>query len=267
MTRRLITFECEGNELAATLDDASGSTGLVIVSGGNEIRSGAFAGQARLAADISAAGFPVFRFDRRGVGDSEGENLGFESSAPDIAAAIAAFRSAVPSLKRIVAYGNCDAASALMLQSGEGFDGLILSNPWVFDDAVTEQHSPSAVRSRYREKLLDPSEIKRLLTGGVSFRKLVRGIAQIAGGQKVESTLFAAMKDGLSGFDGNVEILVAERDRTAQAFLDSWDDGDALIQRCAGASHAYAEPDSFAWLSGQIREFLANEQARQLDMR
>ncbi len=55
-----------------TLDDAPGTTGLLIVSGGNEVRAGAFAGQARLAAEIAAAGHPVFRFDRRGVGDSTG---------------------------------------------------------------------------------------------------------------------------------------------------------------------------------------------------
>ena len=39
--RRLIGFACEGETLAATLDEAPGTTGLLIVSGGNEIRSGA----------------------------------------------------------------------------------------------------------------------------------------------------------------------------------------------------------------------------------
>ena len=91
--RRFLSFDCVGDRLAATLDDADGATGLLIVSGGNEVRSGAHRGMARLAADIADAGFPVFRFGRRGVDDSEGANGGFESSCEDIAGAIAAVRA------------------------------------------------------------------------------------------------------------------------------------------------------------------------------
>ena len=39
--RRLTSFPCAGDILAATLDEAPGTTGLLIVSGGNEIRIGA----------------------------------------------------------------------------------------------------------------------------------------------------------------------------------------------------------------------------------
>ena len=60
---------------------------LLLVSGGNELRSGPWGSQAQLAAQIATAGFPVLRFDRRGVGDSEGQNTGFTGSADDIAAA------------------------------------------------------------------------------------------------------------------------------------------------------------------------------------
>src|SRR3569833_917642 len=98
MGRRHLSFACEGARLAATLDEAAGSAGLLFVSGGNETRAGAISGQAQHAARIAGAGYPVFRFDRRGVGDSEGENRGFRASAPDIAAALQAFRAACPTL-------------------------------------------------------------------------------------------------------------------------------------------------------------------------
>lgn len=87
MTRFSHSFGCGSMTLAGTLDSAPGTTGLLIISGGNEIRSGAFGGQAELAACIARAGFPVFRFDRRGVGDSEGENRGFRHSHRDITTA------------------------------------------------------------------------------------------------------------------------------------------------------------------------------------
>ncbi|MGE2778108.1 hypothetical protein ACQHM9_27125, partial [Escherichia coli] len=83
-----------GESLVATLDEADGSTGLLIVSGGNEIRSGAHRGMAMLAHRLAAAGIPVFRYDRRGVGDSTGDNKGFLSAEPDLIAAVAAFRRA-----------------------------------------------------------------------------------------------------------------------------------------------------------------------------
>ena len=94
MKRLHLSFECREDRCAATLDSAPGTTGLLMVSGGNEIRAGAFNGQSRLAAEIAAAGFPVFRFDRRGIGDSEGTNRGFRKSTKDIAAALLAFETA-----------------------------------------------------------------------------------------------------------------------------------------------------------------------------
>ena len=177
MSRRHLTFACEGETLVGTLDDAAGSTGLLLVSGGNEIRSGAFAGQAQLAARLAEAGHPVFRFDRRGIGDSTGENRGFQESGSDLAAALAAFRAERPGLAHIVGFGNCDAASALMLNRGAGCDALVLANPWTIehDDGALP---PEAIRSRYAEKLRNPKELVRLATGKVSLRKLVGGLGR-----------------------------------------------------------------------------------------
>lgn len=253
MSRRHVTFDCEGCTLAGTVDQAPGSTGLLIVSGGNESRAGAFSGHAHLAARIASAGYPVFRFDRRGVGDSEGVNAGFRHSAEDIGAALAAFRRECPALSRIVAFGNCDAASALMLAGGAGCDGLVLSNPWTFDnDQPDAPPPPAAIRARYAEKLKNPRELLRLLRGQVNFANLLRGLAGAAAPPAAPSGLAEAMATGLDPFAGSVRILIAERDRTGQAFLAGWDIGDPRLRICPGASHAYAEPDSREWLFGQL---------------
>jgi exosortase A-associated hydrolase 1 len=253
MTRLPLTFACGSLTLAGTLDTAPGTTGLLIVSGGNEIRSGAFAGQARLAARIARSGFPVLRFDRRGIGDSEGDNRGFRHSGRDIAAALDAFKAMAPQVERVVAFGNCDAASALMLSQGEGFEGLILSNPWVLEDANADAlPPPSAIRARYLEKLKSPREIWRLLSGGVNLRKLAKGLSKSVKHQAEQSSLATAMQSGLEGYAGNVRILLAGADRTAQAFEAEWDQSDARIERCTGASHAYAEPEHFDWLEAQV---------------
>ncbi|MEE4315787.1 hydrolase 1, exosortase A system-associated [Erythrobacter dokdonensis] len=261
MSRLPLSFGCGTLMLAATLDTAPGTTGLLIVSGGNEIRAGAFSGQARLAARIARAGFPVFRFDRRGVGDSEGENRGFRHSARDIAAAIEAFRAIAPQITRVVAFGNCDAASALMLAGGAGCDGLVLSNPWTIEEQAPDQSSdptppPAAIRARYLEKLKNPREIARLLGGGVDLTKLARGLARAVGPDPAPSSLANEMRTGLTRFTGEVRILLAAADRTAQVFETAWEaigeSGDPRIRRCAGAGHAYVEPEHTDWLEAQI---------------
>lgn len=257
MSRLHFTFGCGSLKLAGSLDTAPGTTGLLLVSGGNEIRSGAFSGQALLAARIAAKGFPVFRYDRRGIGGSEGENRGFRSSMGDIRAAIDAFRSMVPGMDRVVGFGNCDAASALMLSGGTRLEGLVLSNPWTIEEsddgeADAPQHAPDAIRARYLEKLRNPREIARLLRGGVDLGKLSRGVLQSLRPAPAATGLAEEMRAGLSGFEGHVRILLATADRTAQLFEAGWDKTDPRIARCAGAGHAYVEPEHRDWLEAQI---------------
>ena len=256
MSRRHFTFPCEGSTLAATLDEATGRTGLLIVTGGNEIRAGAWNGQAIMAARVAANGFPVLRFDRRGVGDSEGANGGFRSSAPDIAAALAAFRRECPMIERIVALGNCDAAAALMLTGGVGLDGLVLTNPWTIDDAA-EEPPAEVVRDHYRKRLADPAAILRLLTGKVSLAKLARSLlAALRPAPDVPAGLTAEIASGLSRFTGPVRILVAGRDRTGLVFLSRWNKADPRIRTCADATHSFVEPEAQGWLLTQTLEML-----------
>ena len=214
--RKLIAFPCDGAVLLGSLDAAAGTTGLLIVSGGNEPRMGAHRGMAMLAQRVAAAGWPVFRFDRRGVGDSSGANRGWASSAPDMAAAVAAFRREAPQVGRLVGFGNCDAATALALYGGE-LDALVLANPWV----VEPKHDlpPSAaIRARYAARLRSPREWVRLVRGGVSFRKLVRGLRAIAA-PPLERALAGRFADAVRGRE--VSLLLARGDATAIAYADA----------------------------------------------
>lgn len=256
MNRLHLTFACEDWTLAGTIDTAPGSSGLLIVSGGNEIRSGAFSGQAQLAARIARAGFPVFRFDRRGVGDSDGENRGFRKSRKDIQAALAAFRAMAPQMERVVGFGNCDAASALMLASGAGCDALVLSNPWTIEGASSTAPPPAAVRARYAAKLKDPTELARLVAGKVDLRKLAKGLLQAARRDQRPGSLALEMAQGLSHFEGPASIVLAAADRTAQAFESAWDRTDERVARCPGATHAWVEPEARDWLDKRILEML-----------
>jgi exosortase A-associated hydrolase 1 len=258
----MIAFDCESERLAGTLDEGDKPTGLLIVSGGNEIRSGAHAGQAAIAAHFAALGYPVLRYDRRGVGDSEGENGGFETSGPDIAAAVAAFHREVPALTRIVAFGNCDAATALALHCAD-IDALILANPWVIEaagDYAPTPPSSAAVRARYFNRLKNPRSLIDLFTGKIDLRKLAGGLARAA--QKDTPTgLAARLAVALEMSAIPAAILIAERDTTAMAFMAAWKDASfAAVRNRAKltltshdtASHSFADAAAKAWLLDRI---------------
>jgi exosortase A-associated hydrolase 1 len=267
--RRMIDFDCSGDLLVGSIDEGDGSTGLLIVSGGNEIRSGAHAGQAAMAQHFAANGNPVFRYDRRGIGDSEGVNGGFESSANDIAAAVLAFRCAAPHITRLVAFGNCDAASALALFHADvPIDALVLANPWVIEgtsgeDAPTPP-SAAAVRARYWARLKNPRSLLDLLTGKISFTKLAGGLAKAAR-KEPTSGLARRLASVFSATDRRVRILIAHQDTTALAFMGAWK-GDAFAEaRNAGniilasfgtASHSFADALSKEWLYEQVADVL-----------
>ena len=257
--RHQLTFPCEGVPLAATLDDAPGSTGLLIISGGNEIRSGAHRGMAALAQRIADAGHPVFRFDRRGIGDSEGENGGYTSSAPDIAAAIAAFRGAAPQLTRIVAFGNCDAASALLLHQPVALDALLLANPWTYENDDSEETDEpalppaAAIRARYLSRLTDPKSLLRLVRGEIDVKKLVRGLSALrrSAPPVAPDSLPARINAALAKLPCPTTILLATGDRTAQAFADNCDPGAVPVERLNSASHSFAGDDG-EWLAERV---------------
>ena len=262
--RQHIQFPCRGSQLAATIDDGRSATGLLIVSGGNELRSGAHRGMAKLAERLSRDGFPVFRFDRRGVGDSEGENGGFMSSGPDIAAAVSAFREACPGLDRIVAFGNCDAATALALHHDpDDVAALLLANPWVIEDSHGMPPA-AAIRKRYWDRLKSPRKLWELVTGRINLAKLWQGMKAVRGSGQ-ESPLARAMATALCGTNRAVTFILAERDNTAIAFEEAWNGpafqelhggGRVRTIRISTASHSFARPEDAEALYRAVRNML-----------
>lgn len=254
--RRLLTFDCDGAQLGASLDEAEGATGILMVTGGSQTRIGSHRLYERLARTLAANGIPCFRFDRRGVGDSGGEDPGYLGSAPDLAAAAAAFRTERPGLEAVIGIGLCDGATALALFGAEaGIDGVVMINPWLVE-AEVDAPPPAAIRRHYRERLFSLSGWKRLLDGSVSYSKLLRGITKAA--KPIEgSELAADVAGALRGRGLSASLILASGDATAIAAAREVKARifQGLIRRREEIdtdSHTFAKPGDVAALTSAI---------------
>ncbi len=246
--RRLLSFDCEGAALGASLDSAGGETGLLLVTGGTQTRIGSHRMYERLARSLAQAGWPCFRYDRRGVGDSEGEDPDFRDSGPDLAAAAAAFRREQPQLKRLVGFGLCDGASALALHgAAAGLDGYILANPW-FVEAQAGEPAAAAIKSRYKDQLLRLEGWKRLLSGSISYRKVLKGLAKIVSSRP--SSLAGEIAAALGKARVPAQLILANGDGTAIAAQAEWSspafrslrEANPAPMRIDSDSHTFSRP-------------------------
>lgn len=247
--RNLIGFPCLGDLLVGTLDSASGTTGLLIVSGGNEIRSGPHRSMALLAHRIAAAGYPVFRFDRRGVGDSGGINQGFLESAADIAAAASIFRREA-ALRRVVAFGNGEGATTLALFHAQArIDALLLANPVL----VGPPPPP------------DPKDDSTRAAAGWMRQMFARGTARRS---DAPPSLIGELGSAIAAAEVPITVLLASRDAIAARFVDalhkpSFAAAGTRIRRKQfdTASHEFAGTADKAWLYERVIEALADKRA------
>ena len=186
----------------------------LIVSGGVQTRVGPHRLFTQLAEALGGQGMAALRFDRRGVGDSEGENTGFLGSAVDIAAAASVLRSEGGT--DIVGIGLCDGAAALALfGAASGIQRLVLLNPWSFDSDVAEMPA-AAQRDRTLKRLLDPRNWLRILSGGIDVKGALKTL--FSRGGVAESALSARLIAAINAFPGPVLVPLSRGDATAEAF-------------------------------------------------
>lgn len=227
---RGIVFDCGGDELVGVLHPAGAgaSTGVLVVVGGPQYRVGSHRQFVLLARFLATWGIPVLRFDHRGMGDSAGASRDFERIADDIAVAIDAFQRSVPSIRRVVVWGLCDAATAAACYAPRDprVCGLVLLNPWV---RTAEGAAQAHLRHYYHRRLLEP-EFWRKLAGlrldvrhsWRSFVELVQRSGWVAGraSRAAGMLLPERLAQALDEFAGHCLIVLSGNDLTAAEFRD-----------------------------------------------
>ena len=251
--------EDQVDRLVGICSPGASDLGVVVVVGGPQYRAGSHRQFVLLARHLAAAGFPVLRFDVRGMGDSEGAQRGFESLTPDIAAAIAALCAQQPKVRRVVLWGLCDGASAALLylhaKPDARVQGLVLLNPWVRSEASLAR---THVKHYYRQRLLQGEFWRKLLTGGVAQAALsgllgnlrkVRtpgGDGNAGAAQDFQQRMAAAWR----AFPGRILLVLSGNDYTAREFQEfikadpAWAGATQrpglTVHEAAGADHTFS---------------------------
>lgn len=252
---RPLAISCGGTPLAATLHPGEAPRAALIVSGGVQTRVGPHRLFTRLAEALGGQGMAALRFDRRGVGDSEGEDTGFLGSADDIAAAASVLRTEGSS--DIVGIGLCDGAAALALfGAASGIQRLVLLNPWSFDSDVAEMPA-AAQRNRTLKRLLDPRNWLRILSGGIDVKGALKTL--LNRDTAPESALSARLIVAINAFPGPILVPLSRGDATAEAFAALLPALGAHVQPVwlENADHTLTHPEARQALFTAITDWLA----------
>jgi uncharacterized protein len=232
-----ISFHCNGVPLLGMLHAGASDVGVVIVVGGPQTRVGSHRQFVKLAHALSAAGISTLRFDTRGMGDSHGAFPGFTGLTDDINAAVNALLNEAPNVKRVLLWGLCDGASAILIgqdQFAPQVQGFVLVNPWVHSpDAVDGKTGGGAssiaaqvqVKHYYAKRFMSGEFWKKLLSGGMNPFRAAGEFAATAKKATASSSpvsdvpFIEAMRRGWFNSTVPVLVITAGDDLVAQEWL------------------------------------------------
>lgn len=255
MNERYISLASGNASLSAVLHTATNGqcsqTGVVIIVGGPQYRVGSHRQFVKLSRFLADNGIASMRLDTSGMGDSSGSKAAFYQQDNDIETAITAFMQHNPQLKKLVLWGLCDAASAILIKlqtPDPRISGIVLLNPW-----VRQQHSHAEVMLKhyYLKRLFSRQFWQKMLGGGVALRHSLKDIWQTLQQRKAQHSSTAPtpeaneqnyvqlMLQGWQRYQGKTLLITSGNDLTAQEFLTL----------CAQQPPWQAEKNSALWLN------------------
>ena len=256
-----MVFSVEGESVIGILHSGSEtqSTGVLIVVGGRQYRIGAHRQFVSLARHLSANGYPVFRFDMRGMGDSSAAPIHFLDTVPDIAAALKEFRRAAPQIERIQLWGLCDGASAaIIFASGhDDINRVMMVNPWITTDGGLAR---TRLKHYYQKRLMSASFWRKLVSGSVNWvhsasslgSVFKRSLSETKSDHDSEISLPDRVFKAMEEFNGALTAVISEKDLTAKEFKGEYDkryaDFPDAASRwnliCIDSDHTFSTPDT-----------------------
>lgn len=282
-----ISFMCGDAELAGVLHRGTKDARLgvvIVVAGGPQYRVGAHRQFVSLARLMASNGYPVLRFDLRGMGDSSGEHLGYHQSRADIRAAVDELMRQEPGLKQVALFGECESASGILFYAEKDarVSQIALANPWV---RTAEGQAEVILKHYYMDRLKSPEFWRGVVQGKLNIRASVGSFGTVLRdywrgrqAKRVDASaaglpdfdhlpLPAKTAEGMRRFKGPVLLLMSGRDYIAREFdevtksHEAWKGllTDARVRRkdIADADHTFSKPEAKAEAQGALLDWLA----------
>jgi len=247
--QRALMFNCNGSGLVGIVEvpERPLPRGVLVVTGGPQYRVGSHRQFTILARTLSQRGIPVMRFDRRGMGDSEGGPRSVDRIDEEIRAAMKEFFMQVPEMQEVVIWGLCDAAAAaaLYVATDHRVRGLVLFNP--------------RVRTRQRAAPVSKnvaSDRPDVVATATALRQNMRPAASNDGDGDENAALPLQVIDSLAGYAGQVLVILFGDDLTGAEFARLMTHHKVRARRIdvSGANHTFA---SRTWRA-EVAEASAN---------
>jgi len=270
-------IDCAGNQLFGILhhaDEPASDTGVVLVVGGPQYRVGSHRQFVLLARDLAAAGFPVLRFDYRGMGDSTGEPRDFEAIGDDIRCAVDCLFEQVPGMRGAVLWGLCDAATANAFHAVTDLrvTGQIALNPWV---RTVEGEAQAYLKHYYLQRFLSRDFWRKLRSTDFDLRGSLRDLVdklrssrQRSVGTGDDRPLPERLQQAQRGFTGRTLVILSGQDLTAKEYESRVDEAagwrhwlaseSVQVQRLDEADHTFSRAAWRDQVAAWCRDWLAD---------
>lgn len=204
--QRALRFACAGTSLVGVVDvpERPLARGVLLLADSEQYRVGGHRQFTLLSRTLAPRGVPVMRFDRRGMGDADGEPRAFDAIEDDVRAAMKEFFIQLPEMKEYVILGLGDAALAAALYAplDQRVCAVVLLNPLPGRDAS----DASALHHHHLAQL-----------GEVSFWRKV-GRSQQASPGADGTALPRRIADSLAHFGGRSMLVLGGEDLAARHF-------------------------------------------------
>ena len=205
---------------------------VIIITGGPQVRTGAHRLYVQLGRFLCEHNWPSLRFDYEGMGDSEGDFVGFQYAEPSIAVAIAFLQNKFKRKLNFIFWSLCDGATVAALYAAthpECISGMILCNPLV----ITEEGlARSTIRHYYSKRLFNKEFLRKLVCFELDLKNTVKSLweyfkdAQFLINVKsdcersVKPKLPDMVIDSLGTFKKPIRIILSTDDIVASNFQD-----------------------------------------------
>ena len=263
-----VQFNCKNKRLYGILhipDSVSSfSTVVIIITGGPQIRSGSHRLYVQLSRYLCKKGWASLRFDYEGLGDSEGDFVGFRYAEDSISSAIIFLQSKYNHQLNFVFWALCDGATAAALYGAtkpKDLQGMILCNPLTL---TTQGLARSTIKHYYGKRLFKKDFLHKLISFKLDLSCTIKELWNTIlkarfikqndsnADYSTEKNFPQKVFNSLHKFDNPIRIILSTDDIVASNFKDEWKrihaaqknlgDENIVTSFIKGADHTFVDP-------------------------